>query len=899
MKVARFGLLIFVCLALGRPVAAQRTTGVIEGVVTIDAGNGLADVTITVQNQDTGLRRSTTTDPDGRYVMTGLPVEGEYDIQAELPGFVTVVRRKVTVTPNEIVVIGFTLRVAAAETVTVTAVTPLLDLGRSTVQQTVQQTVNEQLVRTLPLLGRNFINLASLAAGFTGNPSFPSPQGQVYWANNVLVDGASHFSKWRSAARTFYSGYGLEAIKEVQVLANRFSAEFGEALATVTSAVTKSGTNQFRGAGLFFVQDDALNATPAFAIRKPPLSSQQFGFTLGGPFVKDQTHFFGSYEGRRSRNHNIVVSPAALGTAVPDDEDEHLGFFRVDHQLNQRHLLTGRYNGQFFRWHDEIGGLGLPGTGTQYTNDVHTLLLTDAFTVSNRLLNEVRFQFARYSDTRFDLQPAVYVSRAGYSIEGGTLGRFGFGADPEDTWEAANTLSYWKGPHTLKLGGGFKHVGDHNAFLNYGRGAYFFAGPPDRFPAPFLFIQGFPSADGSATADPRSVSAFGFVQDDWRIKSGLTLNLGLRYDIEQVSNVRNYAVPVDKNNLQPRLGAAWEPSGWGRTVVRGGAGLYTQQQLLYYINRVQLEGPDGTVTISLAPDSALFPTFPTVPVFAPGAVLPPRDIHRVDATFTNPYSLQATAGVERTMFGNLVLAADYVYLNGRDLMSLTDANAPASNLKPAQRSVAAADATRPIPALPNTFRKIITLGNLGESWYHALQIKANRSTGRLQAMVSYTLSHAEDMANYQLPEDSRDIQAERARANTDVRHNLVVAVNWEAPGTGRVLGGWSISGIGKFRSNRPYTITWGDDRNGTTQNDARPEGRNTGMTDSFQNVDLALVRRFRRGTKVIEARVEAFNLFNTTNYDEYVGAALSSPLFKKPVSAFPKQRLQLAAIVRF
>ena len=238
-----------------------------------DVGNTLAGVAVSVRNQDTGLRRSALTDPDGRYAITSLPVEGLDEVRAELTGFVTVVRERVPLTPNETLVIDFSMRVAVLETVTVTAATPLVDLGRSTVQQT----VNEPLVRTLPLLGRNFIHLASLTAGFTGNPSFPSPQGQVFWANNVLVDGASHFSKWRSAARTFNAGYGLESIKEVQVLANRFSAEFGEALATVTSAVTKAGTNQFRGAGLLFVQDDALNAAPVFAIRKPPVSAQQFG----------------------------------------------------------------------------------------------------------------------------------------------------------------------------------------------------------------------------------------------------------------------------------------------------------------------------------------------------------------------------------------------------------------------------------------------------------------------------------------------------------------------------------------------------------------------------------------------------------------------------------------------
>jgi hypothetical protein len=885
---------IVALLAIGHPVAAQRVTGAIQGTVTEDGGNDLADVMVSVRNLDTGLRRSAVTGPDGRYVITSLPVEGLYDVQAEQTGFVTVVKKMVTLTPNETLVIDFILRFAVRESVTVTAASPLIDLGRSSVQQT----VNEPLVRTLPLLGRNFIHLASLTAGFTGNPSFPSPQGQVFWANNVLVDGASHFSKWRSAARTFNAGYGLESIKEVQVLANRFSAEFGEALATVTSAVTKAGTNEFRGAGLLFVQDDALNATPIFAIRKPPLSAQQFGFTLGGPFVKNQTHFFSSYEGRRSRNHNIVVSPAALSVAVPDNEDEHFAFFRVDHQHGQRQLVTARYNGQFFRWHREIGGLGLPGTGTAYTNDVHTMLLTDAFTVSSRLLNESRFQFARYVDTRFDLQPTVYVSRAGYSTEGGALGRFGFGADPEDTLEGANTLSFWTGPHTLKLGGGLKHVRSHNAFLNSGRGAYFFAGPPDRFAAPFLFAQGLAPTDEAATADPRSLSAFGFVQDDWTIAE-LTLNLGLRYDIERVYHLRNYPVPVDINNLQPRLGAAWDPVGDGRMIVRGGAGFYTQQQLLYYINRVQLEGPDGTVTLSLTPDSPLFPGYPNViTALTPGAALPPRDIHVVDATFTNPYSLQATAGTELTLFGRVVVAADYVYLHGRDLMSLIDANAPASNVKPATRTVAQADATRPLGALPNGYRKIITLGNLGESWYHALQIKARRSTDRLQTTVSYTLSHAEDLGNYQLPEDSRNLGAERARASTDVRHNLAAAFNWEVPGAGPYLRGWSISGIGTFRSNRPYTIIWGDDRNGTTQNDARPGGRNTGKTDAFQNVDLALVRRFHTGTKVIEARVEAFNAFNTTNYDEYIGALLS-PSFAQPFLAFPKQRFQVAAIVRF
>jgi hypothetical protein len=892
---SRLAWLLLVLLAVASRAAAQPATGTISGTVTGDQGTRLAGVTLTIQSHATGVRYTVTTDQQGRYELANLPADGEYLVAVALPGFTSPSSENVTLVPNATLVVNFRLKLSVAETAVVAAQTPLLEGGQSSVEQT----VNERLVHALPLVGRSFIPLATLTAGFTGNPNYPSPQGQIFWTNNLLVDGASHFSKWRSAPRSFYSGYGLESIKDVRVLSDQFSVEYGESLATVTTAVTKSGTNDVHGSALFFLQDDMLNATPTFATVKPPAASDRYGFTIGGPFAKDRTYFFESYEGRRSRGRNIVVSPnpQANGAAVPDDEDEHLAFFRVDHRLGDEHNVMGRYNGQFFRWHDEPGGLSLPGTGTQYRNDVHTILASDRMQLSDRLLNEVRVQFARFIDVRNDLSPTVYISRSGYSIEGGAFGPFGYGADPEDTLEAADTMSFTHSRHALKLGGGFKYVRDHNAFTNYGRGAYFFAGAPDFYPQPYLFVQGVAPTSDAAFADPRSLSGFGFVQDDWKLGRRATLKLGLRYDVERVSNVRNFGASVDKDNLQPRIGIAWEPSARQPFLVRGGAGLYTQQHLLFYINRVQLEGVDGTQTIALSPSSPLFPHFPNVLPNQDLSGLAARDIQRVDATFNNPYSLQATFGVERS-FRHVTLSADYLYLNGRDLMSLIDINAPASNPKPNQRSVAEADATRPIPAVPGSFRNIVTLGNLGESWYRALQIKVDRSTGSLQAVASYTLSRAEDLDNYQLPEDSRNLDAERARANPDVHHNLTAGLTWQMPSSRRWLSGWSLSGIGVFRSNRPYTITWGDDRNGTTQNDARPDGRNTAETDSYQNVDVSLARRFTRGATAIEGRIEAFNIFNTTNYDEYVGALLS-PLYGRPVTAFPSRRVQLAAVVRF
>jgi hypothetical protein len=277
--------------------------------------------------------------------------------------------------------------------------------------------------------------------------------------------------------------------------------------------------------------------------------------------------------------------------------------------------------------------------------------------------------------------------------------------------------------------------------------------------------------------------------------------------------------------------------------------------------------------------------------------VPPSDIHRVDPRLRNPYSLQYAVGGEHPVWGAFV-AVDWVRLEGRDLFSLLDANAPESVAKPAQRTVAAADATRPLVPAPGTYRKVIVLGNEGRSWYRALQMKARRNAGSFQLIATYTWAHAEDMGNYELPEDSRNLQADKGRAQTDIRHNLVVGATWMLPGDGPVLGRWSLSGIGTVRSSRPYTISWGDDRNGTTQSDARPGGRNTGRSDAYGSVDLALMRAFRTGRTTTEARLAAFNILNVVNYDRYVGE-LSSPLFGRPVSAFPPRRLQLAAIVRF
>jgi hypothetical protein len=235
-------------------------------------------------------------------------------------------------------------------------------------------------------------------------------------------------------------------------------------------------------------------------------------------------------------------------------------------------------------------------------------------------------------------------------------------------------------------------------------------------------------------------------------------------------------------------------------------------------------------------------------------------------------------------------------------MSLVDTNAPASISKLSTRTVFQADLTRPTPPGPGGFRKIIALGNEGLSWYRALELKVDRSVGRIQAVGSYTFAHANDRANDvvndRLPEDSRNLAAETGRADNDVRHNLSLGLTWQVPEARPMMKGVTLSAFGLFRSSRPYTVIWGDDRYGTSQNNARPGRRNTANGDSYSSVDVSLAKRFRSGNKSVEARVEAFNLLSTVNFDEYIGT-LSSPYFGHPVSAFPSRAIQLAGLLKF
>ena len=359
-----------IVVAIAAPAAAQKPTFDIEGIVTDAQQAVLPGATVTLQNVATGLSREIATDENGRYVFTALPPAGQYVLQTTLTGFATERRENLTFNAGQRVVLNFTLKLSnVQETVTVAGESPVVQTTSSEVTKTIE---SRDLV-SLPVKERNYFRLLTLdsnvVARAPGTNGLYVGGGDV-WNFGTYVDGTSNFSKWltlQRAPQRGSGGFALETVKEVQIITNQFSAEFGGHSAGVMSMITKSGTNKYSGAALLVVRPGDLDAIPPLATQKVPFNQQQFGGTVGGPLVHDRAFFFGSYERRRERSQVSVTSPEAPGTIVPTPADEHQGHVRARCPVLAVQSLAVRYNMVRWKQDNESGGLQLPGTGYIWT----------------------------------------------------------------------------------------------------------------------------------------------------------------------------------------------------------------------------------------------------------------------------------------------------------------------------------------------------------------------------------------------------------------------------------------------------------------------------------------------------------------------------------------------------
>lgn len=911
-----------ITLSLATPSLAQKPTFDLEGIVTDTQQAVLPGAVVTLRNLETGLSRETTTDSNGRYVFSSLPPTGQYLLQTELAGFTTERRENLAFNAGQRAVINVSLRISTVEeTITVAGDTPLVQTTSAEVSRTIQSSD----LTSLPVAERNYFRLLTLdsnvVARAPGTNGLYVGGGDV-WNFGTYVDGTNNHSKWltlQRAPQRGSAGFALETVREVQIITNQFSAEFGGHSMGVMNMITKSGTNAYSGSGLVVVRPGELDARPPLAVQKTPFNQQQFGGNVGGPIIRDRAFFFGSYERRRERSQVSVTSPEAPGLVVPTPADEDQGHVRGDLRLNSAQSLAMRYNMVRWKQDQESGGFQLPGTGYIWTNNVDTFQTTWTSIISDRSLNEVRGQFSRYYDLRAAKCDCVQVNRTGYSVTGG-VATGTWGVIPENTWDFSDTLSLWRGNHSIKLGGGITYDVTTQRYLPNQNGIYTFAGSPTVAPNPNQFRQAFALVPGQDIIYPKAWVFSGFFQDDWRLSNNLTLNYGLRYDVEKVDDIPDWPAPVDKNNIDPRVGFAWDPKGDQRWSIRGGFGRFTQQNPVFTIVKGAVLGRNGEVDLVLAPSDPLFPTFPNVlPGFPVGAVLPARKIQEISPDLENEFSWNYSVGVQRQL-GTRTTAAVEVNVNRGQKHGFLDTNQPTPIPKDVinaaggavVRTVAQADLTRPILPVPNGFRNIEVLTNEGRTWYQGARFSIQHRTTPMFVSASYTFSDAEDRLNHwEVPEDSSDPEIDHADSASNTPHNFVGSLSWNIPGRGVILEGWRFATVVHAQSGNPYSTRYRQDLTGTTNtfcvaartcNVTRPGPRNTERSKTVRYADLNLTRIFAlpNGHRV-EFKADVFNVFNNVNFtaDGYIGI-VGDVNFGRPTSgAYPGRQFQFGAIYRF
>jgi hypothetical protein len=567
----------------GAALAQTAATGNIEGVVTDASGGVLPGVTVSVRNTATNVTREATTDNGGRYRATALQ-PGTYEVAATLAGFQAAPLGGIDVLVGQTQAVDVAMRPAGVtEAVTVTGESPLIDTQRTDVSNV----VGERAIQNLPINGRRWENFVLLGPAVTndGNFGLVSYRGISGLYNNNTVDGADNnqafFSEARGRTRTSYS-ISQAAIKEFQVGVSNFSAEFGRAAGGTVNAITKSGTNTFRGEGFYFLRDDKFQSKDPFTPFKPDERRQQFGVSAGGPLRADRVFYFVNYD-QQVRNFPYFVRPAQstfiTGACTAPGCASTLGFYnglsvfnpregnnkivlgKVDYAVNNRNNLTLQYN--MHRWDSPNGVQTQPvisvSPSANGTDIVKTdfALATINTVLSERWLNEARVQIGR----DFEQQLPNATAGPGTTVTGGIdIGIPNFLPRPkypdERRFQFVDNVTWYAGAHSLKTGVDINYV--RETLINLFQGAGIYAYPNINGIAsdcPVGATGCTPLVTG-ASSDLRHYTSYNqqfdlrgnglngdvfftttdynwFAQDNWRLNNQVSLSLGLRYEYQK------------------------------------------------------------------------------------------------------------------------------------------------------------------------------------------------------------------------------------------------------------------------------------------------------------------------------------------------------------------------------
>ena len=900
---------------------AQSVDAVVIGVVTDTSGAVVANAKVTVMNVDTGLVGVTTTDGAGLYRSALLPA-GTYSVTVERQGFHMQVRDG-RLHVGAVLTIDFKLELAAqAATVDVVGDAPLLETARSTLGRLVAK---EEL-DALPVIDRNFNALAALAPGVTPTGTYGGVDigGSRDFQNGLLVDGLSAEGLGAGDQRILYA---QDWIREFQVLTSQYNAEFGRSSGGVVNVITRSGSNTTTGRAYGFFRNEAWDATPAFATVKAPLESTRLGATGGGKVIPNRLFYFAGFEWFDDETSRVVNSafPERNGS-VPATADHKLYIAKLEGQASAANLFRLRLNGDRRRSTGEgVGGRVTEEFGRFSTYKANDLVGTWTRGLSTSAFNELRAGFVTTAlDTRCNFAgrnpPGSWFGR---EYPGAFLGcpSTGFGLRDVKELQIVDNVSWTRGRHDLKAGvevSRARNRGDYrfarDGVYRFDRDIAFDLSNPASHPFSFAWFSGLTTWDYSRWAWGA------FVQDSWRVTPELTLNLGLRYDLDGSYTALNPLVRVDKglttiqkdrDNVAPRAGVAWTPfDNAGRTVVRGGVGAYydenhqnvatlllnlsilVQRSVMLDVRSPLLNPfwPDQIRARQFLADAFARNTVPDIALL-PGIVAGSPDWAR---DLQVPLTLQASGGISHHFGRGVTASADVVVARGVDQYVIGDVNIDL-------------DATlqqRRIVRINPNYSFINRYSNDGRFVYRSLHLQASVAPSPRHWMkLSYTPSTNESNTNTALEgvgaggvagaTNVFDFDEDYGPTSNDIRHNLVLD-----GGTTMPLG-IQVSGVLAARSALPWSVVA---TSAALDDDPfldRPEPRNSRRGDSYFSLDARITRPIRIGRRpTISPFVEVFNLTDATNFIDYVGTPAGSQ-FGRPTAALGPRRMQFGFRAEF
>ena len=924
---------VFACLSL----SAQQITGNIRGTVVDPSGAVVRGASVTAQETETGLSRSTTTDRNGNYVLLELPV-GHYRLQVAAKGFQEYVQVGIALNVNETASVSPQLAVGSEkEQVLVKANAKMIE---STVTSLGKVVRKRELV-DLPLNGRNFSQLGLLqpgvvpltpgiaeAGGSLRNGQAYAVNGQRPESNNFLIDGANNFN---GVDGGFVLKPPVDAISEFRIITLNANAEFGGALGSTTNIITRSGTNQVHGTLWEFLRNDALDANNYFALVKEPLKQNQFGATVGGPVKKDKTFYFGFYEGFRNRQgetalttvpsvkerigdfsqlcpegftagfcnnpshqlFNVFANAPYPNNQVPQSQfnsvsENLLSFFplpnhganlfsttqtlsndsdqfgiKIDHYLDPRDTLNFRYMFYQLSQTDPLspGGASVPGFPVGEDQRAQSFVAQETHTFSPSLIAVARFSFLRNkflfgerenhqlpSSLGFQYTPSLNIAAGPPFVEVNGYATVG---DPitgprntyEDVFDYSGSLSWVRGKHEMKFGGGYQRQ-QINVLQGIATNGFFVFAPfpvTDAFASflvgqPVVFLQGI----GNFSRGIRGNGVNGYVQDTYKVASRFTINAGLRYELpEPYTEIHNRMslfepgkksqvmpnapagllypgdpgvpaglIPTDMHGFAPRLGIAWDPTGDGKWLMTSAYGIFYEP---YYTGeggplQTPISAPPflGTPQVSLPDFANPFNGNPP----APGTFSPDLTNLTLSPTLTLPYTQDWDLNLERSFGSNWLLEVGYVGTKGTHLPRFIEANPavfvpgtvngqPISNSSNADQRRLYSGCTLADPPSTCKFSSTGEIAGIANSSYNAMEASLRkRFSYGLSFLASYTWSKTiDDVSSFNitgsaaqpvagendLAQDPFNLAAERGLSLFDARNRFVGSYEWALP----------------------------------------------------------------------------------------------------------------------